>query len=139
MTTQQPRMMIVDDNDSDVELVKIALEEMGQPATLMIAMNGTDAIAQLTADRGTSNHPRLVLLDLNMPGVSGHEVLGFIRGHAVFNDVRVVMLTSSMLPEDRARCMATGANDYLVKPRRFVDYLDLMQVLFAQHVSRTHV
>lgn len=137
MTTQQPRMMIVDDNDSDVELVKIALEETGQPATLMIAMNGMEAIAQLTAGVGTSDHPRLVLLDLNMPGVSGHEVLGFIRSQAVFNDVHVVMLTSSMLPEDRARCMAAGANDYQVKPRRFAGYLELMHALFAQHVSRT--
>lgn len=130
-------MMIVDDNDSDVELVKIALEEMGHPASLMIAMNGTEAIAQLQAALGTTNHPRLVLLDLNMPAVSGHEVLGFIRGQAVFNDVRVVMLTSSMLPEDHARCMAAGANDYHIKPRRFAGYLELMHALLAQHVSRT--
>lgn len=130
-----PRVLIIDDNESDVELLKAALEELSQPATLAIAKNGAQAIEKLKAVVATPDLPRLVLLDLNMPAVSGHEVLAFIRSHPALNDVRVVILTTSMLPADRDRCIAGGANDYQVKPLRFADYLDLMRSLFACHVG----
>ena len=133
-----PRVMIVDDNESDVELLKAALEDLDQPATLAIARNGAQAIAQIAACLVGHDHPRLVLLDLNMPAVSGHEVLAFIRSHAVLSDMRVVILTTSMLPADRVRCMVAGANDYRVKPQRFADYLVLIQSLFATHVEVDH-
>ncbi len=135
MSTIPPRVMIVDDNESDVELLKVALEELSQPATLTIARNGAQAIEQITAVVDTPDHPRLVLLDLNMPAVSGHEVLAFIRSRAALRDVRVVILTTSMLPADRDRCIAGGADDYRVKPQRFSEYLQLMKSLFTAHVG----
>lgn len=126
MTT---RILLVEDNPSDVELVRTAFEETGITAEFTIFRDGDEAIAGIQRIAEQGPRPDLALLDLNLPRTSGHEVLVRLRGLGRFDGMPVVVFSTSNHPGDRARCLAGGADDYQVKPPRFGELLDLVQQL----------
>jgi CheY-like chemotaxis protein len=121
MNAQQlARILLVDDNPADIELAMMAFQDDAFPAEVTPVDNGKDALDRLRA--ATADQlPDLILLDLNMPGVSGFEVLEFIRTQPRLKNTPVVVFTTSNAPADRTRCERAGATRYLVKPRRYVD------------------
>jgi CheY-like chemotaxis protein len=106
-------ILIVDDRPTDIELATIALEATGREMSVLSATDGKSALAMLRNGLGV---PKLILLDLKMPGMSGIEVLHEIRADARLSELTVVVVTSSALESDRAEAIAAGANDYLEKP-----------------------
>ena len=129
------RIFLVEDNPSDVELVRTAFEELGISVEYAIFKDGDEAIAGVNALLNSTLRPHLVLLDLNLPKTSGHEVLACIRREPSFANVPVVVLSTSNHPVDRTRCLAAGANDYQVKPPHFEQLLDLIQRLRDRWLS----
>ncbi len=117
MEAQKRHVLLVDDNPNDLEL---ALEVMSQGEQdgpqVVTAQGGLEAMAYLTAHRGRSERPSLVLLDLNMPQLGGMDVLDAIRADAELHDIPVVMLTTSGEQADIQACYQRGANGYLIKP-----------------------
>lgn len=109
-------VLIADDNPADIDLITLAFEESGKTVEFLIAANGAQAIEQL---RQAS--PSLVLLDINMPRVDGFEVLKYLRGQPHLINTRVIIMSSSMAPQDKDQAMNLGANAYWVKPSRFED------------------
>ncbi|MBI1896470.1 MAG: response regulator [Acidobacteria bacterium] len=103
---------LVEDHDPDVLLIKEALDAGGVRYTLERWRAATEAIAALAA---REHLPDLVLLDLNLPGVSGWAVLRYIRSHPSLARIRVAVLTSSDLPEDRTQAEQLGAA-FVTKP-----------------------
>lgn len=132
MTT---RILLVEDNPSDVELVRTAFEEAGITAEFTIFRDGDEAIAGVRRIAQEGPRPDLALLDLNLPRTSGHEVLACVRGLDRFDQMPVVVFSTSNHPADRARCIAGGADDYQVKPPRFADLLELVQLLRARWLA----
>jgi DNA-binding response OmpR family regulator len=111
------KVLLADDDPSLRQLVAMTLGT--DSFTLFQAGDGEESLAITRAE-----HPELVLLDLNMPGLSGLEVCGAIKRDESLRDTKVVMLTASGNFEDRERAMALGADDYFVKPFSPVALLD---------------
>lgn len=114
------RILAVEDNAADVRLLREALREL-EDVDLEVAGDGSEALAALRGEPPSpqGSLPDLVLLDLNLPGTSGFEVLDAIRSDPSTRGVPVVVLTTSTAPADVHRAYARGANAYLVKS---VDY-----------------
>ena len=110
MRTTLRRTLIVDDQASIRRVVRAYLETV-QKCSVAEAVNGVDAIRQLM--RSSFD---LIITDLVMPEMTGLELLGYIRRHAAFRQIPVIMLTSQGDETDRRKALALGVNDYLVKP-----------------------
>lgn len=115
MSLQPANILHVEDNRDDVILVELAFRKAGVSAKLEVAMDGEQAIQKL--QNGLAGAPpACVLLDLKLPTLSGLQVLQWIRAQPRFKRLPVVMLTSSLLPNDINQAYDLGANSYLIKP-----------------------
>jgi two-component system cell cycle response regulator DivK len=103
------RVLLVEDNDKNLKLARDILEFAG--FTVTVATTGEDAVAQaeLTV-------PDLILMDLQLPGIDGHEALARLRSNPDTRQVPVVALTASAMPMDRERALAAGFDGFLEKP-----------------------
>ena len=118
------RVLIVEDNACDVEMILDALKQHGVPSGIAVTRDGQEALDFLFGNgaspgRHASRLPRLVLLDLKMPRVGGHEVLRRIRSEACTKTIPVVVFTASLEERDIAEAYELGANSYIVKPYDF--------------------
>lgn len=113
-------LMVVEDNDIDVEILRRAMRAQGMLADMVHARDGQEALKLLATQveqRCVVAHPFLILLDINMPGMNGHEFLDQLRGTPAISDARVVVLTTSDNVRDIARAYRNHVAGYLVKPR----------------------
>lgn len=128
-------ILLVEDNPADIQITRRALRDCKLPVELIVVRDGQDAIDYvMRSGRHAADpnwrQPDLVLLDLNLPRVTGREVLQCVRSHPSLRLVPVVVLSTSNRQEDVLALYAAGANTYLVKPtdfNRFVDVLHTMQ------------
>lgn len=127
MTTTLHRMLIIDDNPGDIELVRIACEMAGLPVVIESVADGIEAIRWLSTAATEKTLPEMVLLDLNMPRANGFEVLDFMCVRHLVDQVPVVILSTSRLPEDRRRCLALGARAMHSKPESIQDLRRLVE------------
>jgi two-component system, chemotaxis family, response regulator Rcp1 len=112
------RILLVEDNAGDVELIRERLEESHVVLDLVVAADGVHA-EDFLFRRGAfigAQRPDLILLDLNLPRRSGIEVLESIKAHPQLRMIPIVVLTSSEEELDVARSYASGANCYVTKP-----------------------
>ncbi len=112
-----PLVLLVEDSDADVELLRAAFAEALPTAELRVTWNGEQALASLLdADRPPL--PDLILLDLNLPRVGGLEVLQAVRaaGEPHVRRLPIVVLSTSDAPADVHRAYELGANAYVPKP-----------------------
>ncbi len=110
-------ILLVEDNPADVRLVREALEEGAGICSVTAVSDGEAALEHLRVSRGPDDGlPDLVLLDLNLPGMSGREVLREIKGDAGLRHVPVVVLSSSGASEDISTAYGLHANAYVSKP-----------------------
>lgn len=118
-----PRVLIVEDNPDDATLTARTLRSCGVNGPVGLAGDGIEALARLIGeDDGDPRAADLVLLDLNLPKLSGLEVLKQIRAHPATHDLPVVVITSSDDQGDLAESYRLGANSYIRKdadPDRF--------------------
>jgi CheY-like chemotaxis protein len=116
-----PVLLYVEDEQSDVFFMQRALRSASVGWQLFTVPDGREAIAYLLgegkySDRRLFPQPQFVLLDLNLPLVSGFDVLAAIRMHSDYVNLPVVIFSSSGRPEDRNRANQLGANGYILKP-----------------------
>ncbi len=114
----RPTILLVEDNHDHLRLTKRILERSGLSATISVARNGQEAVDILTA-RNLRARPDLVLLDLNLPKVSGQEVLRIIKADPRLASVPVVVVSSSDTQEDVALATRLGAAGYISKSAGF--------------------
>jgi CheY-like chemotaxis protein len=110
-------VLIVDDNPADIRLLEIALQEVDPSIRVRSLPNGEKALDYMFR-RGPYKHvtqPDLVLLDLNLPKMDGHEVLRVLKRNDETRFVPVVVLTSSLAQSDVDAAFTAGANSYMVK------------------------
>ena len=111
------RILVVEDNDKNLKLTRDVLEFAGY--TVEVAITGEEAVAQALA-----SVPDLILMDLQLPGMDGHEALARLRADPDTQRVPVVALTASAMPMDRERALSAGFDGFLEKPisvREFPD------------------
>jgi two-component system response regulator len=127
-------ILLVEDNPSDVALTRraFAKSHIGNP--LIVAEDGESALEYLMGGgdgegRDVSVLPALILLDLNLPKISGHEVLRRIRADARIRRLPVVILTSSAEEQDVAAGYDLGVNSYIRKPVDFIQFARCIEQL----------
>lgn len=123
MPNSKKRILLIEDNPDDRELMMIALKENRLANEVLVARDGEEAIAILEGDEDFA----LILLDLQLPKIGGHEVLRFIRSRT--KRVPVVVLTSSDEDRDIVESYDLGANSYVRKPVAFDEFLDATRQL----------
>lgn len=111
-------ILLIEDNAADVRLTREALKEVKLSNTLNVVSDGEAALDYLhkRGDHADAKVPDLVLLDLNLPRVGGHEVLEDVKGHEKLRRIPVVVLTSSDAEGDIVRSYDNYANCYVQKP-----------------------
>ncbi len=129
-------ILYVEDEPSDVLLLEACFSQLAVELTFRVAKDGQAAIDYLSgkgqfADRQQHPLPVLVLLDLNLPRKSGHEVLEWIRRQPALHTLPVIVFSASNRQLDVHQAYALGANAYLVKPSGYAELLELMKVLKA--------
>ncbi len=127
-------ILLAKDDQNDVMLIKRAFSKSRIVNPIVCVENGEDAVAYLRGDgqyaeRQQHPLPFMLLLDLKLPRLSGHEVLQWLRGQPLLKRLPVVVLTSSREPVDINRAYELGANSYLVKPVVFEEFAALMRQL----------
>lgn len=123
-------ILLVDDSEDDVLLAQKVFARLLFPHKLDVAMSGAEALEYLNCTgkyaKRKNEPPGLLLLDINMPGMDGLELLKKIKADKALRRIPVIMLTSSASPNDIRRSFETGAASYITKPSSFEGYRDLM-------------
>jgi chemotaxis family two-component system response regulator Rcp1 len=111
------QILIVEDNPADVRLLEEVFNEICADVNLRVAKDGAEGLEMISAWGGyNDHHPDLVLLDLNLPKVSGHELLAKIKKDPRTCHVPVIVLTSSRAESDVSLAYQFHANAYMKKP-----------------------
>jgi CheY-like chemotaxis protein len=120
-------VLLAEDNRGDVVLVSEALVAHNIPYELQVAVNGAEAMdfVMRMGKPGEAPCPDILLLDLNLPKIDGHEVLREFRRHPACATTPVIILSSSDRPDDRERVRALGVTRYFKKPTRFDAFMKL--------------
>ncbi len=126
----EPRfILLAEDNQADVYLVRRSLEEHGIGHELRTVQDGEDALRFIAQMGSGVRCPELVLLDLNLPKVSGSEILQQLRANPECAHVPVIVLTSSDSPDDRGDTVRLGARAYFRKPMQLDAFLQLGELV----------
>jgi CheY-like chemotaxis protein len=133
----RPVVLYVEDEPDDVFFLRAAVKAVGADADVRDVGDGAAAMAYLSgegpyADRAAHPLPSLVLLDVNLPLLSGFEVLRWIRGQPALRGLPVVVFSSSGRPEDRALAKELDAQDYVQKPPSGRQFRDVVRGLQAR-------
>jgi CheY-like chemotaxis protein len=135
MSKDQPVILIADDSENDVMMLRRAFVQSGVEVPMQVVNDGEEAIAYLNGDGGFANRdefplPDLLLLDLKMPRKNGFDVLEWIRSQPTLAQMRVVVLTSSDEIRDVNRAYSLGAASFLTKPVNFMEFKDTIQAMY---------
>jgi CheY-like chemotaxis protein len=120
-TSTKTYFLLVEDDDDHAELVKYSMRSGNSSNHLDRVSNGMEAIQYLKKETPYSEarRPDVILLDLNMPMVNGHEVIEFVKNDPELKTIPVVVLTTSNAEGDRTLAYESHANSYVVKPVEF--------------------
>jgi len=127
-------ILLVEDNPRDAELMIRAIKKRHIANPIQVAKDGVEALDFLFckgafAGRNILDQPKLILLDLKLPKVSGLEVLQELKSDERTKTIPVVIVTSSREDPDISDAYALGANSYVVKPLDFDSFMDTMSSL----------
>jgi DNA-binding response OmpR family regulator len=117
---------VAEDNAADAHLLRIALRESQVDCDLEVFNDGADALAAVAqAETLAGMLPALFVLDLNLPHVSGMTILARIRGSAAFQEIPVIVWSSSDAPSDKLESVKSGADRFICKPSDLETFLRL--------------
>ena len=127
-------ILLVEDNQDDEELTRLAFAESRVANDLVVVRDGQEALDYLFANgkyagRDVCVRPQLILLDLNIPKVDGLEVLRRIRADELTKLLPVVVLTTSKEEQDLLDSYSSGANSYIQKPVDFNQFIEVVRQL----------
>lgn len=128
------RILVVEDNAPDVMLIGEALRERGMAFDLVHMRDGEEALNRLENPLPGDNSFNLIILDLNMPRISGLEVLERLRAQPIFAVVPILVLTSSLAPEEQREASRLGADRYVKKPADLYEFLSQVGTVILELV-----
>jgi CheY-like chemotaxis protein len=130
-------ILLIEDDPGDTMMTREAFEENKVTNNLTCVTDGEQAIDYLLrrGDYVDAVKPDLILLDLNLPRRSGHEVLAEIKAHADLRVIPVVVLTTSAAEEDILRSYQLHANAYVTKPVDFEQFIGVVRQIDSFFVS----
>ncbi len=128
---RQLTVLLVEDNPRDVRLTQRAFKQAGLPHELRVVRDGDEALAYLHReglykDVLSAPRPDMILLDLNLPRMGGHDFLRVVKQDERFKQLPIIVLTTSERPDDVRLAYAVGANAYLHKPVEFSRFTEVI-------------
>jgi two-component system response regulator len=132
MIDEQTDILLVEDNPNDVKLTLHAFKTANLANTVHVARDGVEALEFLfgpepSATGKLAKMPKLILLDLKLPRLDGHEVLKRLKGDPRTRSIPVVVLTSSAEERDVMRTYQVGGNSYIIKPVDFKQFTEAIR------------
>lgn len=132
--SDQALVLLVEDNDDDVALVRRAFGKEKVVNPLQVVKSGEEALEYLMGTGRYANRleyplPELMLLDLKLPGINGFQVLRWLRQQPGLKSLRVVVLTASDALSDATQAYQLGANSFLVKPIDFNEFVNITNAI----------
>jgi CheY-like chemotaxis protein len=124
-------ILLVEDNEGDILLTTEALNEGKILNNVSVVRDGFEAIRFLEKEHPFTNEtsPEIILLDVNLPKVDGHEVLNFIKNNENFKHIPVIMLTTSSSEKDILKSYKNHANCYITKPVDITEFLEVVSTI----------
>lgn len=119
------KILYADDDSDDCYFLNESIMSSGLDANLVFVSDGREAISYM--ERTPEALPSLVILDLNMPRMSGKETLTFLKTHPRYQRIPVIILSTSASKEEMDACTAQGALSYFVKPTHISGYQPIIQ------------
>ena len=143
MNNSKRRILLVEDNQEDRELIQLALDELGIPHEMTNVVDGQQAIDYLFgggefASRNKFENPDLMLLDLKLPKLPGFEVLKLIRANPPTSAIPVVIFTASNSQADMQTGYQLGANSIISKPLEPKLFAECVKLLGAYWLLWNH-
>jgi two-component system cell cycle response regulator DivK len=117
-------ILIVEDNPANMSLAVFLLQSVGHTV-----LTATDAEAGLTLAR--TERPRLILMDIQLPGIDGLEAIGLLKKDASTRAIPVIALTALAMKGDEERIRASGCEGYIAKPMRYKEFLATVEAQLA--------
>jgi len=123
------RILLVEDNEGDILLTLEAFSELPAATSIDVVRDGAEALAYLRKEGKYSKTPlpQLILLDINMPGMNGIELLEHIKSDELLKRIPVLMLTTSSSSADIKACYDRSANCFITKPIDFGKFQEVVQ------------
>lgn len=129
------KILIVEDNPADLQLTKLAFNDVGVGNELVHITDGQLLIDYLKI--AGNSRIAFVLLDLNMPGVDGFSVLNYIKENPSFQEIPVIVFTTSTRMEDRNRCQRLEADGFFIKPLDINEYFGTIREITNSWLAPT--
>ncbi|WP_207533660.1 response regulator [Desertivirga arenae] len=130
-------ILIAEDDADDRLLIREAFAESGSAAMLIFFENGEELLNYLKdfSKEEAAILPDLFILDLNMPKTNGTEVLSYLKAQNIFQDIPVIVLTTSKLKEDEETALSMGAAGFFSKPSSFTELVEITYSISEQWVK----
>lgn len=126
----EKKILLIEDNSDEAILTIRALEKVELEFKLILAKSGSEALDLISKQRLNSEPcPDVILLDLNLPEVSGFDILEEIKSSPKCKHIPVVVLTSSREENDIRKCVELGANSYIQKPTDFLEFVEVAELI----------
>ena len=126
--SQKLRILLIEDNFIEIMKMKRSIEFLGLEHQVQEAKNGEEALEIL---HNKSTYPDIILLDLNMPKVSGIDFLTIIKNNESLRHIPVIVLTTSNNHKDLFECYKLGISGYMLKPLKYEDYTSKIEKLLT--------
>ena len=123
------RILIVEDNMDNYELVRFILERAGYD--VFLAVNGHDGVSAARLQK-----PDLILMDLGMPEMDGWDAAQKLKSDETTKSILLYALTAYTLPQERKRAIQAGCDGYLSKPIQVQGFLDVINEVFETKISK---
>ncbi len=123
-------ILVIEDNVDDVFLIELAIKKANINSNISVVSNGEEGISYLTKLTNEKRKlPNLILLDINLPKITGLEVLKKIKSSELIKSIPVVVFTSSDSPSDMNYCHQNGADFYIRKPNNINGFKEIMKCI----------
>jgi CheY-like chemotaxis protein len=129
MERKEVRVLLVEDSSGDANLLLELLKDFKVEAEITVAKDGKEALAHLKDSSSSIGHPDLIILDLKLPGMSGHEILRRIKSDPSLRFIPVIVLSSSSDEADIIKSYDLQASCYITKPNDLYRYEEAVEII----------
>jgi len=131
MTKVAKDVLLIEDNGGDIKLIEEAIKDGDLAINLRVIKDGGEALSYMkNAVQGTEGRwPSIIIMDLNLPKVSGLELLKKFKSSEDFRQIPIIILTTSNLNTDIQNCYKLGANAYINKPLDVFVFFEIIQLI----------
>lgn len=129
-----PTIFQVEDDEDFAFFMECAVREINAAISLTIAPNAIDAIALLNKYQENSRMPGVIILDINLPGTSGLDLLKSIREIPFYEEVPIVIFSTSDNPKDTKTAFEFGASDFETKPMGYRELVNRLKIMHNKYI-----